>query len=30
MFPPWPQVPPLRRLFVRDLVVSAHIGVYPH
>ena len=30
VFPPWPQDPPLRRVFLRDLVTLAHIGVYPH
>ena len=30
VFPPWPQRPPLRRVFLRDLVTLAHIGVYPH
>jgi 7,8-dihydroneopterin aldolase/epimerase/oxygenase len=28
--PPWPEQPPLRRLFLRDLVLDAQIGVYPH
>jgi len=27
---PWPDDPPLRRIFLRDLVIAAHIGVYPH
>jgi dihydroneopterin aldolase len=30
VFPPWPQTPPLRRVFLRDLVMLADIGVYPH
>ena len=30
VFPSWPQDPPLRRVFLRDLVTLAHIGVYPH
>lgn len=30
MFPPWPEQPPLRHVFLRDLVIDAHIGVYPH
>ena len=29
-FPPWPDQPPLRRVFLRDLVLQAAIGVYPH
>ncbi len=29
-FPPWPQQPPLRCVFLRDMVTPAHIGVYPH
>ncbi len=29
-FPPWPQVPPLRCVFLRDLVTLARIGVHPH
>ena len=29
-FPPWPQSPPLRCVFLRDLVTLARIGVYPH
>ncbi len=29
-FPPWPQDPPLRRVFLRDLVSLAQIGVHPH
>ncbi len=29
-FPPWPQQPPLRCVFLRDLVTLARIGVYPH
>ncbi len=27
---PWPERPPLRRVFLRDMVVPAQIGVYPH
>lgn len=27
-FPSWPQDPPLRRIFVNNLVLPAHIGVY--
>ncbi len=30
VFPPWPQQPPLRRVFLRDLVTLARIGVHPH
>ena len=30
VFRPWPDDPPLRRVFLRDLVTLAHIGVYPH
>ena len=30
VLPPWPDQPPLRRLFLRDMVVDARIGVYPH
>ncbi len=30
VFPSWPQHPPLRRVFLRDLVTLAHIGVYAH
>ncbi|MCQ8276911.1 dihydroneopterin aldolase [Acetobacteraceae bacterium KSS8] len=30
VFQPWPAHPRLRRVFVRDLVTLAHIGVYPH
>jgi len=29
-FPPWPVDPPLRRVFLQDLVLQAAIGVYPH
>ena len=29
-FPAWPQQPPLRRVFLRDMVTLAQIGVYPH
>jgi dihydroneopterin aldolase len=29
-FPPWPDDPPLRRVFLRDMVLHAAIGVYPH
>ena len=30
VLPPWPDQPPLRRVFLRDMVVAARIGVYPH
>ncbi len=30
VLPPWPEQPPLRHLFLRDMVVDARIGVYPH
>ncbi len=30
VLPPWPDRPPLRRVFLRDMVVGAQIGVYPH
>ncbi len=30
IFPPWPDHPPLRRVFLRDMVLQAAIGVYPH
>jgi dihydroneopterin aldolase len=30
VFPPWPQSPRLRRVFLRDLVMLADIGVHPH
>ena len=29
-FPPWPDQPPLRRVFLKDLVLHAAIGVHPH
>ncbi len=29
-FPPWNDTPPLRRVFLRDMVLRAAIGVYPH
>ncbi len=29
-FPAWPDVPPLRRVFLRDMMLQAAIGVYPH
>ena len=29
-FPPWPELPPLRRVFLRDMVLQAAIGVHPH
>jgi dihydroneopterin aldolase len=29
-FAPWPDQPPLRRVFLRDLVLQAAIGVHPH
>ncbi|MCQ8241140.1 dihydroneopterin aldolase [Rhizosaccharibacter radicis] len=30
LLPSWPEQPPLRRLFVRDMVLDAQIGVHPH
>ena len=30
IFPPWPDRPALRRVFLRDMVLRAAIGVYPH
>ena len=30
VLPPWPDRPPLRRVFLRDMVVAAQIGVHPH
>ena len=30
VLPPWPERPPLRRVFLRDMLVEAQIGVYPH
>ncbi|MDG6094872.1 dihydroneopterin aldolase [Acetobacter sp. AN02] len=30
IFAPWPSDPPLRHLFLRDMIVDAHIGVFPH
>lgn len=30
VFPPWPHSPRLRRVFLRDLVTMAAIGVHPH
>ncbi len=30
MFPPWPDRPALRRVFLRDMVLQAAIGVHPH
>ncbi len=30
IFPPWPDRPALRRVFLRDMVLQAAIGVYPH
>lgn len=29
-FAPWPALPPLRRLFLKDMILDAHIGVFPH
>jgi len=29
-FAPWPSDPPLRVLSIRDMMIAAHIGVYPH
>nr|WP_321984488.1 dihydroneopterin aldolase [uncultured Lichenicoccus sp.] len=30
LLPPWPEDPPLRRVFLRDMLVNAAIGVHPH
>ncbi len=30
LLPPWPDDPPLRRVFLRDMRVAAAIGVHPH
>ena len=30
VLPPWPERPPLRRVFLRDMLVEAQIGVHPH
>ncbi|MCW4591015.1 dihydroneopterin aldolase [Gluconacetobacter entanii] len=30
VFPPWPDQPPLRCVFVRDLLLEANIGVFAH
>lgn len=30
LLPPWPDDPPLRRVFLRDMLLQAAIGVYPH
>ncbi|TLU73029.1 dihydroneopterin aldolase [Lichenicoccus roseus] len=30
LLPPWPDLPPLRRVFLRDMLVEATIGVHPH
>lgn len=27
---PWPNEPPLRRVFLKDMLVDAQIGVFPH
>lgn len=29
-FPPWPDTPPLRRVFLNNMVLRAAIGVHPH
>ncbi|MBO6042890.1 MAG: dihydroneopterin aldolase [Acetobacter sp.] len=30
IFAPWAEDPPLRCLFLRNMVLDAHIGVFPH
>ena len=30
IFAAWPVQPPLRRVFLKDMVLQANIGVYPH
>ncbi|GBQ25163.1 dihydroneopterin aldolase [Gluconacetobacter sacchari] len=30
IFAAWPVKPPLRRVFLKDMVLQAHIGIYPH
>ncbi|NVN13671.1 MULTISPECIES: dihydroneopterin aldolase [Nguyenibacter] len=30
IFPAWPDRPPLRRVFLKDMVLHANIGIYPH
>lgn len=30
VFAPWAEQPPLRCLFLNNMVVNAHIGVFPH
>ncbi|MBB2200147.1 dihydroneopterin aldolase [Gluconacetobacter tumulisoli] len=30
IFPAWPEQPPLRRVFLKDMVLDANIGIYPH
>ncbi|GBR51029.1 dihydroneopterin aldolase [Acetobacter pomorum] len=30
VFAPWADQPPLRRLFIRNMILDANIGVFPH
>jgi 7,8-dihydroneopterin aldolase/epimerase/oxygenase len=30
IFAAWPEQPPLRRVFLKDMVLHANIGIYPH
>lgn len=30
VFAPWTDQPPLRRLFIRNMILDANIGVFPH
>lgn len=30
IFAPWAEEPPLRHLFLKNMVLDAHIGVFPH
>ncbi|MFT8643746.1 dihydroneopterin aldolase [Gluconacetobacter sp.] len=30
IFAAWPVQPPLRRVFLKDMVLQANIGIYPH
>ncbi|WP_428396122.1 dihydroneopterin aldolase [Lichenicoccus sp.] len=30
VFAPWPDTPPLRRVYLRAMVLQAAIGIYPH
>ncbi|GBQ37352.1 dihydroneopterin aldolase [Gluconacetobacter azotocaptans] len=30
IFAAWPEQPPLRRVFLKDMVLDANIGIYPH